>query len=87
LRPPSALTTQLDAVQTAVSQLGQDTSAAALLAVGAAIKDLATAARASGPSSRTPAPELSSRPGRAALAWRPAARPESRAPAGKEKDG
>ena len=39
-----ALTTKLDALQTAVSQLGQDTSAAALVAVGTAVKDLVTAA-------------------------------------------
>ena len=40
-----AMTTQLDAVQTAVSQLGQDPSASALVAVGAAIKDLAAAGK------------------------------------------
>jgi hypothetical protein len=40
-----AMTTQLDAVQTAVSQLGQDPSAAALVAVGTAIKDLAAAGK------------------------------------------
>lgn len=41
-----ALTTKLGALQTAVSQLGQDTSAAALVAVGTAVKDLVTAAQA-----------------------------------------
>ena len=41
-----AMTTKLDAVQTAVSQLGQDQSASAILAVGTALKDLATAAQA-----------------------------------------
>ncbi len=40
-----AMTTKLDAVQTAVSQLGQDQSASAILAVGTALKDLATAAQ------------------------------------------
>ena len=41
-----AMTTKLDALQTAVSQLGQDQSASAILAVGTALKDLATAAQA-----------------------------------------
>ena len=40
-----AMTTKLDALQTAVARLGQDGSAAGLVAVGTAVKDLLAAAQ------------------------------------------